>query len=203
MSVSKLKKITLAFSSLLILSTTSAFAADSEGNGAALGKVGYVDLIKVINEAKAAKSIETQINALKAKYQKDAKNKEDALKAREKELADQKKALSKDAFEKKVSEFRKRVETDQKQVMKYQKIIQVAYGKALEALKVQTVKAAGEYAKQNDISLVLPKSQLIYATQSYDITNNVLKMLNDKVPEINISVDENVEKGTSESKKSK
>lgn len=201
MPVSNFKKTILLFSALFVFSSGSALAADSDGKGATIGKVGYIDLIKIVNEAKAAKIIEKQINALKIKYQNDAKAKENALKSREKELDEQKKAISKEAFAKKVAEFRSRVQSDQKQIMKYQKILQVAYGKALEALRVQTIKIAGDYAKKNDFSMVLPKSQLIYATENYDITNNVLDMLNDKVPEINISVDQNVEKEGAPSKK--
>jgi outer membrane protein len=207
-----LKLIASAFAFVALLAASDSFSADftpatvdtkNDGKGAIAGKVAYVDLVKIVAEAKAADSIEKQVEKLKEKYQADAKSKETALKAREKELSDQKKVLSPEAFEKKVVEFRKRVMTDQEQVGRYQQILQTAYLKALEALKIETVKAVGIYSRENNISLVMPKSQLLYGFEAFDITDNILQLLNDKVPDIKITVDEKAKEAPKESSKEK
>ncbi len=150
--------------------------------------IAVVDLKKIMDQSLAAKTAQKEINTIKDKYFSQIKSQDEALQKRQKELLEQKKALSAEAFGKKVEEFKKKIEQERMNAAKKQKIIEAAFGKSLELIKNETVKVVKEIAAEKKLDMVVPTSQLLYGKSTLDISDEVLKRLNKRLTKVNINI---------------
>jgi len=193
----KLNKILLT-AVFLCLFSKAALAEDKKDaaapatpeNGFSVKTVAVVDVKRIIDESKAAKAAQKEVTALKDKYIKQIQDQDKKLKDRQKELVDQQKALSKEAFDKKVNEFKEKVITERKGVVQKQKILEAAFMKSLELIRDETIKVVGEIAKEKGIDMVIPTSQLLYNKQGIDISDEVLKKLNERLTKVDIKINQ-------------
>ncbi len=177
-----MKKIILTL--LIALAVNNANAENFE-----VKTIATVDLKKIVDESKAAKAAEEEVKRIQQKYVAETKSQEDALKKNEEQLKNQQKAMSQEAFAKKVQEFRLKLMTSQREVLKKRKILETAYIKALELVRNETIKIIAEIAKEKNVDVIIAKGQLLFAKENYDISNEVLARLNKKLAKVNISVD--------------
>lgn len=154
----------------------------------AIDRFAVVNVKRIVNESKAAKTADKEVKALQKKYIKQAEAKEKKLKKREEQLVKQQKALSQEAFLKKVKEFKKRIETERKEVIKKRKILEASYISALELIKKETLKVVAEIAHGKNVDIVLPTSQILYFKKGVDISDEVLERLNKELPKVKINV---------------
>ncbi|MDX1949277.1 MAG: OmpH family outer membrane protein [Rickettsiales bacterium] len=174
----------------IILTLILAFAVNSaNAQNFDVKTIATVDLKKIVDESKAAKAAEEEVKRIQQKYVSETKSQEDALKKNEEQLKAQQKAMSQEAFAKKVQEFRVKLMNSQREVMKKRKILETAYIKALELVRNETIKIIAEIAKEKNVDVVIAKGQLLFAKDNYDISNEVLERLNKKLAKVNISVD--------------
>ncbi len=150
--------------------------------------VAVVDIKRIIDDSAAAKTAQKEVTALKDKYFKEIKNQDTLLQKRQKELMDQKKALSADAFNKKVGEFKTKVDQERAEVTRKQKIVETAFVKSLELIRDETMKVVKEVAAEKNIDIVIPTSQLLHSKEGLDITDEVLTRLNKRLTKVDINV---------------
>jgi Skp family chaperone for outer membrane proteins len=181
-----MKMIKILFLSLLLLSAipSATYAAEDFS----VKTVAVVDVKRITDESLAAKTAKDQVEKLKNKYVAEIKDEEKKLQARQKELLEQKKALSAEAFNKKVTEFREKVESDQKDAAKKQKIVEAAFMKSLELIRDETVKVVAEIAKEKNLDLVVPTAQLLFSKPGMDISDEVLARLNKRLTKVDVNV---------------
>jgi outer membrane protein len=150
--------------------------------------VAVVNVKRIIDESTAAKTAKEQIEKLKTKYMAEIKEQEKKLQARGKELVEQKKALSAEAWGKKSQEFNEKVKGESKEAQKKQKVVEAALVKSLEVIRDETIKVVAEIAKEKKIDLVIPNSQLLFSKSGLDISDEVLKKLNERLTKVDINV---------------
>lgn len=174
-----------------LLSVASAFIFATSANAAdfSIKSVGTVDLKKIVDQSKAAKAAETEVKGLQQKYVNETKTQETALKKKEDQLKGQQKAMSEEAFAKKVQEFRMTIAKEQNEVLKKRKILETAYMKSLELIRNETLKIVAEIAKEKELDVVIAKGEVLFAKDNYDISDEVLEKLNKRLAKVNISVD--------------
>jgi Skp family chaperone for outer membrane proteins len=163
-------------------------ASSAKANQFEVKQFAIVDIKHVMDESEAAKSVRKEIDTLRQKFLDEVKETNKKLAARDKELASQKKVLSADAFKKKVDEFKSRIEKEKESSNKKQKVMETAFMKALEAVKAETLKTVAEIAKEKNIDMVVPSSQLLYAKNTADITLLVIERLNKKITKVDINI---------------
>lgn len=149
-------------------------------------KVVVVDIQKIMRESTAAKSVRTQLESKQKAYQAEIKKKEEAMQKEEKSLAGQRATLSPDAFEKKVKDFRKKATKMQKDVQKKKSALDRGFEKALNNIQDVVNEIITELAKEKAFHMAIPSGQLLYAEDGMDITADVLKRLNKKLPKVNV-----------------
>ncbi len=173
----------LALSALLPLSAQAADAAPAGG------KIAVVNIQNVMRDSSAAKAIREQLEAKQKSYQSDISKQEDALQKDKQELDKQRTALSKEAFEGKVKDFQNKVTDMQKQVQTKKMTLDSAYEQSIGQIQKTVGDIIGEMAKEKGFSLAIPSSQLLYADPTMDITADVTKRLNDKLPNYSVKFD--------------
>lgn len=186
----------LTISAVLLLSN-NVYAQDSsavvaepkaEKSPYSLETFAVVSVKRIVDESKAAKAADKEVKKLQKKYIKEAEGKEKQLKKREEQLQKQQKALSQEAFLKKVQEFKERINTERKEVLKKRKILEASYVSALELIKKETLKVVSRIALGKGIDFVIPTSQILYFKGGVDISDEVLDKLNKELPKVKIKI---------------
>lgn len=157
-----------------------------QNNVFAQEKIAYIDIDKLLNDSIAGKLITKKIEN---KYKTDLeifKNTESQLAKEEKEILAQKNILSSDEFNKKVSNFKNKVKDFRNKKKASSDKLNKIKSKSTSILIKNINPLIEEYAKNNMIDIILPKDSILIARSDLEITEIILKLLNDKIKEIKI-----------------
>lgn len=180
-----LKKILPAIA-LAAVVTFSAFSPAQAADAKAEPKVVVVDIQRIMRDSLAAKDLKTQLESQRNSYQSDIKNKEDKLKKEEDDLGKQKNVLSKDALTQKQKSFVDEINNVRKDVEEKRVKLDNAYKQALNEIQSAVQDIINDMAKEQGFNLAIPTSQLVYADKSFDVSDEVLKRLDKKLPKVSL-----------------
>ena len=147
----------------------------------------FIDFTKVLNTSKAGSAAQKQ---LKEKFQSETKKFEKLEKEIRKEEADiilqkKEKVLSPDEYKKKVQDLRKKVIDIQKN--KQESLTKIA--KSRNQAKASLLKAVNpiikDYMEENKIRIIINKSSVVLGDTTLEITDQIIVILNKKLPSIN------------------
>ena len=170
-----MKKFISAVVASLALIAAPAFAETS---------IGVVNVAKIMQSSKAATSVREQMQAKQKSFQAELDAKEKALLAEDQALVKQKGSADKAAFEKKVKEFREKAATEQRAVQSKKAQLDKSFAGALEEIQKAVLDIVKQMASEKKLNLVVSSAQVLYGDQSLDITDEVLKRLDSKLPTV-------------------
>lgn len=161
------------------LLTVVSFAGSAVG--ATATKVGFINMQKVLARSnagqKAQKALEKKMKELKASFKKE----EDALLALKKEIEKKSSVWSDEKKQEKAIEFqKKRRDLGAKQEdanLELKRLREKYVGPILKKLEV----VIQEVAKKEGYTMIFPRSAIVYASDSADLTNEIIKALNAKM----------------------
>lgn len=171
------KKLVLAS---VLLASTFVYADDF--------KLGYVDVERIMTTAKPALALK---NALSSKYsgkQKSLQALNDNLMKEQNQMQaiakkanslDQLSATDKSSLEKLQLQFQKDQATFQQQYIPFQQSLQKSQENAMAILLGRANTILKGISEKGSFDLVLTSQQLVYAKPKYDLTDQVIKQLND------------------------
>ena len=148
-----------------------------------------VDIKKILKEAKVTKHVNEQITSKREVLQKKVSKQEEALRKEDKELAKERSVLAKDVFEKKVKEFREKVAKAQRDIQQENDKMQKAYNKAMAKVQETVVGVISELSEKNGFIVAIPKRQVLFIKKSQDITGDVLSLLDNRLPKLEVKVE--------------
>jgi len=162
----------------LLLINTSAYSENS---------VAFLDLDIIIKKSVAGISITSQLNEIKKKQIENFKKKELILKDKENKLISQKNVISKDKFEKQVLNLRKEIEnykiTRNKEINdSNQKMVN-----AQSSLLNKMTPILTNYSNEKNISIIIPKKNIIIGRTERNITKEILQILDKKIKKIKVN----------------
>lgn len=149
-------------------------------------EIAVINIEKISKDAKAVKYIAKKISAKRDKYQKEIAKKEESLKKEKKRIEAKKSILSRDALLKEQEKFFKKVEDLKKLAQKRDKTLKSAYTDSIKKVNEEVSEIVASVAKEQQIHLVLPASQVVFSIESLDITNEVIRRLNKKMTEVKV-----------------
>jgi len=150
-------------------------------------KIVYIDMDKIMQISKAGKTAIENINKQKKKDINKFRKIEEDLKAQEMDLINKKNVLSSE-------EFNKKIESLTKKINDYRKLRQEAIDSSTKnrlnasadfANKIKPILA--EYAGKNNIDMVIQKKNIIMGKSTLDITNEILKIVDNKISNLKIN----------------
>ena len=148
-------------------------------------KVAYIDLKLILKESDVGKFVNDKIKKIKNENYSKFKEKENKLIDKEKLLISQKNILNEVEFNKRIAvltEEVKKYRADKKDSIDRINKIKIDYTK--EILKSLNPIIA-KYVDLNSISLVITKKNIIVGKKNLDITDQIIKLLNDNIKKIN------------------
>ena len=149
-------------------------------------KIVYLDLEKIMQQSTAGKSIIAQLKKKRESSISKFKKKEQEISDKEKKLISQKNVLSKEEFESKIVELRKDISNYQKDRNKTSNEIAKSRVKASTKLISKLTPILEDYAKKNSIRIIVQKKNIVMGKKEDDITNDILKLINQSVKNIKL-----------------
>ena len=146
----------------------------------------YIDMNYLLNNSLAGKSIVNQLKNLNEKNLKKFKEIEEGLKSEEKKLISQKKILEKDEYLKQLNNLRKKVSNYMIERTNKSDNILKKKGSARQKLLNELDAILKDYSKKNSVLYIMPKKNIIIGNTDLDITQIILKSLDNNIKKINI-----------------
>ena len=176
------KKCLFIFFFVLLFNITYISNSYSQSN------IAILDVLTLLKESKAAKSMKDQLDKVAKEYSDVEKKKAKEIQKKEEELLRQKSTLTpeafsdrKNAFEKTVIEFNKTRDTNRRALAKAERESMVKIESAVE-------KIVKEIQTAEKIDVVIKKTAVILSEDSIDITSKVIEKLNKEVSTIDVNV---------------
>jgi len=149
-------------------------------------KIAFVDMKHILNNSKAGKGAQDYLKKTFEKRQKKLASEENKLKKEEGDLLSKKATLTKEDYKIKSDELRKKVlsyQTDRK--LSLEKLAtQRAEARKTLLEKIDPILLS--YVKENGISLVLDKKDVVLGNNDLNITNIIIEKLNKELPSLNL-----------------
>jgi Skp family chaperone for outer membrane proteins len=187
-----MKKLFFFLAAILALQATtiSAWAEDtsSSASAAASGqhalKLAVVDVQEVLRASKAATKWREQLEAQKTALQKDLSKEESGLRDQEQELAGKRSVLKAEAFEQKRKEFQEKVAAFQKKVQDKSRDLDQKFANGNNQVRKAMLESVAEISEKNGFSMVFSRADLLIFDKTLDVTEQVVKAIDQKLPEI-------------------
>ena len=149
-------------------------------------KVVFLDIKFALNNSKAGKTVQDELQKSFKENQKIFLDEENALKQQEGALLAQKTILTKEEYKKKSNVLRKKVVDYQSRRRASLDKITVQRTKARKALLEKLNPILANYINENDISLVVDKKNIVMGNTDLDITKIIVEKLNKELPSLSI-----------------
>ena len=167
----------------------SAPAMAADATPTAMVNIAVVNIQQVMRDSTAAQNVREQLEAKQKTFQADISKKEETLQKEDKELSKKRSVLSKEAFEEKARAFRSKATEVQKEVQSKKAVLDAAFERALAEIQKSVTEVIGEMSKEKGFIMAVPTSQILYADEKLDISAEVLKRLNQKMPKLDVKFD--------------
>lgn len=143
--------------------------------------IAYIDLDNIVKNTKAGKSIIAKLKVSSDSSLKKFEKKEKALKKVEEDINKQKNVLSKEELKNKISDFRKEIASFRSDREKLINDFNKKKIQAFENFFKKITPIIGEYVKKKNIDIVLDKKNIFLANKKNDITNEIIKLIDEKI----------------------
>ena len=148
--------------------------------------IAYLDMKVVFSNSLVGKSLQLDLANIKNKLVEDLQDKEKILKELDAKILSQKNILTKKDYENKVSLLKKDIIEYKKIVFDNETILKKKQAEANSLLMKHLTPIIAEYSKKNSISMLIDKKNIIIAKSSLDITDSIIKLLDNKIKKIDL-----------------
>ncbi len=172
-----------AFAFVFFCTTAS---AESKNLPPAIAAV--VDVQKILQDSLAAKNVQKQIDAQRAKFQLETEKEENALREAEQGLAKERDGLSTDVYTEHERQMRNRTLGIERNFEARRKMLDQGFADAKAVLSKTLQDITETVAHEHGATVIMLKQQILWADPTLDVTDEVLSRLNKKLPQINIKM---------------
>ena len=147
----------------------------------------YLDFKFILNESIAGKKAQKDLKNKLESGLKELNKTEQNLQSDEKKIIAQRKIISDEEYKKKVKELRQKVINLQKNKKNLLDTVAKQRSKARSELLKNLNPVIKDYMEEKKIRYVMDKKSLILADESLDITQDIIKKLNDKIKSVKLN----------------
>jgi Skp family chaperone for outer membrane proteins len=150
--------------------------------------IAIVDVQRILQESGAAKSVQTQIEAHRSRFQSQISAEEKELREAEQKLTAMRQSGNSEAFSEQEQKLRQRFMTVERHVQARRKVLDQAFTEAMGTVRQNIINIVQRVSQERGVNLAVVKQQVIWNDGTIDITDEVLKRLNAKLPRIDVQV---------------
>ncbi len=153
--------------------------------------IAVLDFQKVLRESTAVKSLSRGIEEEKDEYLAGLRKEEEALRKADQELSRQRSILSAQAYAQKRGELEQKVAFLQRQARKRKRGLDQAFASGMSRVQNELAKIAVEIAQERNLDLILSKATVKFVKPKFEITEEAVKRLNARLPELPLEQPQN------------
>ncbi len=150
-----------------------------------------IDVQKILRKSTAVKSLSRSIEEQRSKYQLELRKEEEVLRKADQELARQRSIILAEAYAQKRGELEQKVATLQREVRKRKRGLDQLFTNGMGKVQNELAKVAAEIAKERGLDLILSKATVVIVKPKFEITNEALKRLNARLPDLPVMKTQN------------
>jgi Skp family chaperone for outer membrane proteins len=162
------------------------------------GGIGIVDLDLVLNESQAMKSAREQLDSISTGYQDEISAEEEALRSRDSELEGQRAILSSEAWNEQAVALQGDIEALDQKILAVRRALDSLFEETVVRIQQILIEEVGVLANERGITLVLPLNSILFADEYFNITEDALARLNERVPTVTLEIEEDQLQGGSQ-----
>jgi Skp family chaperone for outer membrane proteins len=151
-------------------------------------KILTVDVQKILKDSTAAQDIRKQLDAQRDKYQAEIKKEEERMRAAEQEIIKSRDKLTKEQIAEKQKKLRADFRQVEMKVQQRRRALDTAYGQGMEKVRDALAVVVIDAARAKGANMVLPKAGTMWHEPALEITDEVVKGLNTKLPTVKVTI---------------
>ena len=152
------------------------------------GNIGVlvVDMQRIQRDAAAATSVREQSAAMRADLEETIGERARAISVEEAELAELRERMTTAEFRERVREFEKKVFANRDFAQQESAKLQAVLAQASNRLRREIAPILAQLLQEREAKIMLDKSQVILSADTLDVTDEVLRRLNETVPSMRL-----------------
>lgn len=151
--------------------------------------IAIVDVDKILRESLAVASARTQIDEIAGNLQNEIASEEEKLRSEEQQLQQQRAILTPEVYAERRQGLQERAASLQQRARSLRQTLDRGMAQTMQRIQLVLFEEVGKLSEEIGVNLVLPRSQIVVAFDSFDISDAALKRLNERLSEIEISLD--------------
>lgn len=153
-------------------------------------RIAIVNVEVALRESLAVKSARAQMNEITSKYKKEIDEEESQLRALDQELQQQRTILAPEAFTQRRDDIQRRATQLQRKARGLRQAMDQGFKNTMQRIQAVLFEEIAKLAKEMDVNLVIPSSQIIVAIESFDITRPAIERLDARLPNVKLTMEE-------------
>lgn len=149
-------------------------------------KIAILDVDRVLRSAAAVNGIHDHMRQYRDAYRDEIQQEEDAIRAAHQALGDARKELSAEAYEEQQRVLNERVSRAQAMMQDRRRMLDEARAKAMNEVQSVLNTIVAEIATEQNVTLILRKDQTVLAATQLEITDEVLRRLDTRLPAVQV-----------------
>ncbi len=150
--------------------------------------IAVINMDRILAESEVGKDIAKQVDGIRKKYQATIDEKQAELKSEEEALARQRTVLSQQAFAEKQRDYQEKRIAAQQYVQQITRTADGAVNRALNEVRRTVATILSEMQTEYGFTLVFDSSQVLYGVNRQDLSDVVLKRLNERLPKMPVQL---------------
>jgi Skp family chaperone for outer membrane proteins len=146
------------------------------------------DINQILRNAKAAKDVQVQLDKAMMGYSKAVTAQENELQKMRDELERQRATLAPDAFTARARAYQQRFDALDHSVQANRQAMQQSYNDSMTKVESTALQIVAEIAAERKANLVLTRAAVLFETDGLDITAEVTKRLDAKLPSLAVNL---------------
>jgi Skp family chaperone for outer membrane proteins len=146
-----------------------------------------VDVQQILRDSLVAKDVQAQMDQRTDRYTKEVSNQENELQKTQEELEKERSTLAPDAFNAKMRDFQRRYDTLDNRVQATRQALQQSYNDAMTKVENTALQIIADIAAERKANLVVAKAAVLFEAPELDITQEVIKRLDVKLPQVQLA----------------
>jgi len=147
-----------------------------------------VDVQQILRDSAVAKNVQVQMDQRTDRYSKEVAVQENELRRTQDELERQRSLLAPEAFNAKMRDFQQRYDALDHGVQATRQALQQAYNDAMTKVESTALQIIADIAAERKANLVVTKAAVLFTAQGLDVTSEVIRRLDEKLPSVPLAV---------------
>jgi len=153
--------------------------------------VAILDMPRILRDSKAAATLREEIDKRRLAHQTTLGEQENGLQTVDQALVRQRAVLSAETFAAKRKELQEHANRLQQEFVSHQKEMEELFGRGIGQVRKALAEVVKEIADERGISVILLKATTVLANRELDITEEVLRHLDERLPSVNPAASDN------------